>query len=266
MKMVSWNVNGIRALLKKDALLPFIEESKADILCLQETKATTNQVEIDLPDYEEYWCAADKKGYSGTAIFTKKKARSALCGLPETFRNTYRLTDGYGDAMTEGRTLTLEFEKCYINTVYTPNAKDNLTRIPLRQQWDAAYLTFIQSLEKNKPVIFCGDFNVAHTQDDLARPKENEGKKGFTLEERSGFDAIIRAGFVDSFRQLHAGNGHYTWWSYWGDARARNIGWRIDYILLSPRLRTSLKNADIHPQVTGSDHCPIAVELDAPFP
>ncbi len=164
--------------------------------------------------------------------------------------------------MIEGRTLTLEFEKFYINTVYTPNAKDDLSRIPLRQQWDAAYLAFIRSLEKKKPVIFSGDFNVAHTPNDLARPKENEGKKGFTREERSGFDAIIEAGFIDSFRQFHDGNGYYTWWSHWGGARARNVGWRIDYILVSPHLQKALKSATIYPQVIGSDHCPVGIELE----
>jgi exodeoxyribonuclease-3 len=262
MKIVSWNVNGIRAVLKKDALLPFIEAFQPDILCLQETKASKDQVEIDLPQYEEYWYSADKKGYSGTAIFTKTKPKSVLYGLPEAFKNTYLLTDKYGDSLIEGRVLTLEFEAFYINTVYTPNAKDDLARIPLRQQWDPAYLAFIRSLEKKKPVIFCGDFNVAHTEDDLARPKENEGKKGFTQEERRGFDAIIKAGFIDSFRNFHSGNGYYTWWSHWGAARARNVGWRIDYILISPQLKKALKSASIYPQVIGSDHCPIAIELN----
>jgi exodeoxyribonuclease-3 len=262
MKIVSWNVNGIRAVLKKDILLPFIEELQPDILCLQETKANKDQVEIDLPQYEEYWYSADKKGYSGTAIFTKKKAKSVLYGLPEAFKNRYTLSDTYGDALTEGRVLTLEFETFYINTVYTPNAKDDLTRIPLRQQWDPAYLAFIQSLEKKKPVIFCGDFNVAHTPDDLARPKENEGKKGFTKEERTGFDAIVRAGFIDSFRQFHTGNGFYTWWSHWGNARANNVGWRIDYILVSPQFGKTLISGSIYPEVIGSDHCPVGIELD----
>lgn len=262
MKIVSWNVNGIRAVLKKDALLPFIEKIQPDILCLQETKANKEQVEIDLPQYEEYWYSADRKGYSGTAIFTKTKPQTVIYGLPEAIEDAYRLNDTYGDALIEGRTLTLKFETFYVNTVYTPNAKDDLTRIPLRQQWDLAYLAFIQSLEKKKPIIFCGDFNVAHTPDDLARPKENEGKKGFTQEERDGFDAIIKAGFIDSFRRFYTGSGHYTWWSHWGDARARNIGWRIDYILLSSRLQQALKSASIYPQVVGSDHCPVAVEID----
>ncbi len=261
MKIISWNVNGIRAVLKKDVLLPFIEKFQPDILCLQETKASIDQVEIDLPDYEEYWYSADKKGYSGTAIFSKKKAKSVLYALPEVFKEKYKLTDKYGDSLTEGRVLTLEFEKFYISTVYTPNAKDDLSRIPLRQHWDPGYLAFIQSLEKKKPVIFCGDFNVAHTPDDLARPKENEGKKGFTTEERGGFDAIIKAGFIDSFRQFHKGNGYYTWWSHWGNARTNNVGWRIDYILVSSQLKKKLKSANIYPQVIGSDHCPIALEV-----
>ncbi len=261
MKIVSWNVNGIRAVLKKDVLIPFIEAFQPDILCLQETKASKDQVELDLPQYEEYWYSADKKGYSGTAIFTKTKAQSVLYGLPKGFNDKYLLTDRYGDTLTEGRVLTLEFEAFYINTVYTPNAKDDLTRIPMRQQWDPAYLAFIKTLEQKKPVIFCGDFNVAHMPDDLARPKENEGKKGFTKEERSGFDAIVKAGFVDSFRQFHAGNGYYTWWSHWGNARANNVGWRIDYILVSPQLQGALKSASIYPQVVGSDHCPVTIEL-----
>lgn len=262
MKIISWNVNGIRAVLKKDALLPFTAEFRPDVLCLQETKVGKDQVEIDLPQYEEYWYSADKKGYSGTAIFTKTKAQSVFYGFPEGFRNTYLLRDSYGDVLVEGRMLTLEFEQFYVNTVYTPNVKDDLTRISLRQQWDLAYLAFIQSLEKKKPVIFCGDFNVAHTPNDLARPKENETKKGFTQEERNGFDAIIQAGFIDSFRQFHTGNGHYTWWSHWGNARARNVGWRIDYILISPRLVRALGSANIYPQVVGSDHCPISIEVD----
>ena len=262
MNIISWNVNGIRAVLKKGALMPFIESYRPDILCLQETKASKGQVETDLPGYEEYWCSADKKGYAGTAIFTKSAPMSVLYGLPERFSAGHSLADKYGDALREGRTLTLEFERFYVNTVYTPNAKDDLTRIPLRQKWDAAYLAFIKSLEEKKPVVFCGDFNVAHTPDDLARPKENEGKKGFTKEERAGFDEVISAGFIDSFRRFHTGNGHYTWWSHWGDARARNVGWRIDYILVSPQLRNVLKSASIYPLIAGSDHCPVAVGLD----
>ena len=262
MKIASWNVNGIRAALKKGALQSFISDFRPDILCLQETKAAQGQAEIDFPRYEEYWHSAEKKGYSGTAIFTKHTPLSVHYGLPQALQKKLNLTDCYGDALAEGRTLTLEFERCFINTVYTPNAKDDLTRLTLRQEWDQAYLSFIRSLEKKKPVIFCGDFNVAHTEEDLARPKENEGKKGFTKEERKGFDAYIKAGFVDSFRRFHRGNGHYSWWSHWGAARARNIGWRIDYILLSPKLRTALSAARIHPQVFGSDHCPVSVLLD----
>jgi exodeoxyribonuclease-3 len=263
MTIASWNVNGIRAVVKKGALASFIQAVRPDILFLQETKARKDQVEADFPSYEEYWYSAEKKGYSGTAIFTKATPLSAIYGLPEAFRKTYSLADRYGDAFLEGRTLTLEFADFYVNTVYTPNAKDDLTRIPLRTHWDKVYLAFIRSLEKKKPVIFGGDFNVAHTPDDLARPKENEGKKGFTKEERAGFDAIVKAGFVDTFRQFHKGNGHYTWWSHWGNARANNVGWRIDYILVSPKLKKALKNAKIHPDITGSDHCPTSVELSA---
>lgn len=262
MVIASWNVNGLRAVLKKDAFRPFLTACKPDIVCLQETKALKDQVEIDLPEYEEYWFSAEKKGYAGTAIFSKISPLSAIYGLPPEVAEKYDLADTYGSALLEGRTLTLEFEQFYVNTVYTPNVKDDLSRLPLRMAWDRAYLAFLRSLEKKKPMIFCGDLNVAHTLDDLARPKENEGKKGFTEEERSGFDALVKAGFLDSFRQFHTGPGHYTWWSPWGNARANNVGWRIDYILLSHTLKRALEGARIHPQVAGSDHCPVSISLD----
>jgi exodeoxyribonuclease III len=178
----------------------------------------------------------------------------------------YNLTDSYGDTTTEGRVITLEFEHFYVSTVYTPNAKDDLSRIPMRQAWDPAFLDYMVELEADKPVIFCGDFNVAHTPLDLARPKENEGKKGFTSEERSGFDAMGGHGFIDTFRHLHRGEGgHYSWWSAWGGARERNVGWRIDYVMLSPQLLPTLQHARIHGDVYGSDHCPVSVELTLPF-
>lgn len=264
MKIVSWNVNGIRAVHKKGLFAPFVEQLRPDIICLQETKAIQGQAEIDLAGYEEYWNSADKKGYSGTAIFTKIKPLAVINGLPEKIAEKYGLKpDSYGDPRTEGRVIAAEFEDFYLVTVYTPNAKDDLTRIPLRhEQWDPAFLAYCVELDKKKPVIFCGDLNVAHTPDDLARPKENEGLKGFTHEEREGFDAMVAAGFIDSFRLFHRGNGHYTWWSHFANARARNVGWRIDYILVSKKLENKVKAASTHPDILGSDHCPVSIELD----
>lgn len=261
MKLYSWNVNGIRAVLKKGDFQRFIEKHNPDILCLQETKANKEQVEIDLPEYEEYWYSAEKKGYSGTAIFTKHPPLDVMYGIPEDIVKQYELADGYGDTTKEGRVVTLEFEPFFVSTVYTPNAKDDLSRIPMRQHWDPAYLAFMKRLEAVKPVIYCGDFNVAHTEDDLARPKENEGHKGFTNEERGGFEAMVRAGFMDTFRMFTKGNGHYSWWSAWGGARERNVGWRIDYIMVSKVLADTVLNAKIHSDVYGSDHCPVSIEL-----
>lgn len=261
MKIFSWNVNGIRAVIKKDCLQPFLDKYDPDILCLQETKANHDQVDIDFPEYDEYWNSAERKGYSGTAIFTKIAPENVILGLPEKIKKKSALEDSYGDTTKEGRVLTLEFPDYYVSTVYTPNAKEDLSRIPMRQAWDPAYLEYMVSLEKKKPVIFCGDFNVAHTPDDLARPKENEGNKGFTKEERAGLDAMVDAGFVDSFRTFHQGNGFYTWWSHWGGARDRNVGWRIDYVMISPSLVPVLKKAEIHPEVMGSDHCPVSIEV-----
>lgn len=261
MKIYSWNVNGIRAVHKKGLLEPFIKQHAPDVLCLQETKAKEEQSAVDLPEYEEYWHSADRAGYSGTAIFTKIEPIQAIYGLPDNITKKYQLTDDYGDTTKEGRVLTLEFDNYFVNTVYTPNAKDDLSRIPMRLEWDPAYLAFIKSLESEKPVIFCGDFNVAHTEDDLARPKENRGKKGFTDEERSGIDAMLEANFIDTFREFHQGNGYYTWWSHWGQARDRNVGWRIDYVMISEALKPLLKKANIHPDVLGSDHCPVSIEL-----
>lgn len=261
MKIYSWNVNGIRAVIKKGDFQRFIAEHDPDILCLQETKAMREQVEIDLPQYDEYWNSAEKKGYSGTSIFSKHAPLEVIEGIPERIAKQYSLADTYGDTTKEGRVVTLEFEPFYISTVYTPNAKDDLSRIPMRQNWDPAYLSFMKELQAVKPVIFCGDLNVAHTEDDLARPKENEGKKGFTLEEREGFDAILKAGFLDTFRMFTKGNGHYSWWSAWGGARERNVGWRIDYVLASEELRDVIRKAQIHAEVYGSDHCPVSIEL-----
>ncbi len=266
MTIYSWNVNGIRAVEKKDQFAPFLKKYQPDILCIQETKAQEDQVadvfSEKYPEYEQFWHSAQRKGYSGTAIFTKISPISVLYGIPEDIQEKYDLDDVYGDTTKEGRVLTLEFEHYFVSTVYTPNAKDDLSRIAMREHWDPAYLEYMQRLDRKKPVIFCGDFNVAHTELDLARPKENEGNKGFTKEERAGFDAFIRAGFVDTLRALHPDTpGLYTWWSLRSAARERNVGWRIDYILISPVLKDVLKSARIHPQVLGSDHCPISVDL-----
>jgi len=262
-KIFSWNVNGIRAVLRKDALLPFIEAEQPDILCIQETKAHQTDVDLDLPGYEQFWNSAEKKGYSSTAIFSKIKPLSVVNGLPADIIVQYDMADDYGDPNKEGRVITAEFDKFYVVTVYTPNAKDDLSRVPLRyKHWDPAFLKYCQQLEKKKPVVFCGDLNVAHTEDDLARPKPNVGKKGFTAEEREGFQNFVDAGFVDTFRLFHQGNGFYTWWSHFGGARANNVGWRIDYFLVSNSIKSKVKKADIHPAVMGSDHCPISVTLD----
>lgn len=263
MRIISWNVNGIRAVVKKGLFVPFIEKYKPDILCLQETKAEKGQAVIDLPEYEEYWNSATKKGYSGTAIFTKIKPVAVFNGLPEKICKKYGMVaDSYGDPATEGRVMAAEFKDFYVVTVYTPNAKDDLSRIPLRhKQWDPAFLAYCKDLEKKKPVIFCGDLNVAHTEDDLARPRENVGLKGFTKEEREGFQKFVDAGFIDTFRIFHKGNGFYTWWSHFANARARNVGWRIDYVLVSPGLKGKVTKAEIYPEVLGSDHCPVGIEI-----
>lgn len=260
----SWNINGVRAVTRKNAFVPFVNKHKPDILCLQETKAKQGQSEVDLPDYMEYWNSAERPGYSGTAIFTKHKPLSVTSGLPEHIAKKFGLiADGYGDPNKEGRVIAAEFDKFYVVTVYTPNAKNDLSRIPLRHKhWDPAFLAYCKELEKKKGVIFCGDLNVAHTEDDLARPKENRGKKGFTDEEREGFQKFIDAGFVDTLRMFHNGNGHYTWWTHWANARARNVGWRIDYVLVSQALKSTVMKAAIHADVMGSDHCPVNIQLE----
>ncbi|HVV14801.1 MAG TPA: exodeoxyribonuclease III [Candidatus Paceibacterota bacterium] len=264
MKIISWNVNGIRAVHNKGLFAPFIAKYKPDILCLQETKAEQGQAEVDLSGYEEYWNSSQgKKGYSGTAIFTKEKPLTVALGLPEHITAKYKLEDKYGDPNKEGRVIAAEFKDFWVVTVYTPNAKPDLSRLALRhKQWDPAFLAYIKELEKEKPVIFCGDLNVAHTEDDLANPKANRGEHGFTDEEREGIDAILKAGYIDSFRHFTPqGKGFYTWWSHWSHARARNIGWRIDYLFISKKLLPRLKKAEILPEVMGSDHCPISIEM-----
>jgi exodeoxyribonuclease III len=264
MKIYSWNVNGIRAVVKKDAFVPFIQSEQPDILCIQETKAEQGQAVIDIPEYIEYWNSSqNKKGYSGTAIFTKVKPIAVINDIPEEFAKAAGLeADNYGSSNHEGRVIAAEFDKFYVVTAYTPNAKDDLTRIPLRQKWDAAMIAYCADLQKKKPVVYCGDMNVAHTEDDLANPKPNVGKKGFTAEERHGFDNWLAAGLVDTFRMFKQGNGYYTWWSHFANSRARNVGWRIDYFLVSEGLKDKDKTADIHPAVMGSDHCPVSITLD----
>mgnify|MGYP001103001955 CR=1 FL=1 len=250
MRLVSWNVNGIRSVLRKD-FLPWLDREDPDILCLQETKARPEQVaEVAWPErYERFWNSAEKPGYSGTAIFTKTPPLSVTYGI------------GIEEHDREGRVITAEFERFYLVNVYVPNSKRELTRLPYRQAWDRDFLAYLKGLEKTKPVVWCGDLNVAHTPIDLARPKGNEKNHGFTPEERAGFDAFVAAGFIDTFREFVKEGGHYTWWSPMGGARARNIGWRIDYFLISPGLRPSLQSAKIHPEILGSDHCPISIEL-----
>ena len=263
MKIYSWNVNGIRAVIRKGEFTKFIDKHQPDILCLQETKAQQGQAEIDLTGYEEYWNSAAKAGYSGTAIFTKIKPLKVENGFPKDFVDRFKLHgDTYGDPNAEGRVITAEFDRFFVVGVYTINVKDDLSRLAIREVWDKAFIAWCQELEKKKPVIFCGDLNVAHTEDDLARPKENVGKRGFTNEERAGFQALIDHGFVDTFRLFTKGNGHYTWWTHWANARARNVGWRIDYFLVSSALRGKVKSARIHADQMGSDHCPISLSIE----
>ena len=264
MKIYSWNVNGIRAVVKKGAFQEFMAKHNPDILCLQETKAEQGQAEVDLAGYEEYWNSSqNKKGYSGTAIFTKTKPIAIINDIPDEFIKSSGLAaDNYGEANQEGRVIAAEFEDYYVVTAYTPNAKDGLARIDLRQQWEQAMIAYCADLQKKKPVIYCGDMNVAHTEDDLANPKPNIGKKGFSNEERAGFDDWLAQGFVDTLRIFKQGNGFYTWWSHFANARARNVGWRIDYFLVSEVLKDKIKAAEIHPEQMGSDHCPISIVLE----
>lgn len=263
MKIYSWNVNGIRAVIRKGTFQDFMAKHQPDILCLQETKAEQGQAVIDLEEYEEYWnSSSTKKGYSGTAIFSKHKPIAIVNDIPEKFVKSGGLAaDKYGDSLNEGRVIAAEFDNFFVVTAYTPNAKDDLTRIPLREKWDAAMIAYCAELQKTKPVIYCGDMNVAHTEDDLANPKPNIGKKGFTAEERKGFDDWLAAGFVDTFRLFTTGNGYYTWWSHFANSRERNVGWRIDYFLVSEKLTNALVTAQIHAEVMGSDHCPVSIEL-----
>ncbi len=259
MRIFSWNVNGLRAVINKGAFRDFIEAQAPDILCLQETKAKQGQAEIDLPEYEELWNPAERPGYSGTAILTKLAPLSVQNVLP-----TQRvLVDQFGDPLAEGRVLIAEFAHFFLVNVYTPNSKRSLERLKLRHDlWDPEFLQFLKHLEQTKPVVVCGDFNAAHTEIDLARPEQNHHNAGFTDEERCGIDNLIKSDFVDTFRILHPTDRRYTWWSHWGKAREHNVGWRIDYFFISQRLLPHLKNAEIYENITGSDHCPISIDLE----
>ena len=262
MKIFSWNVNGLRAVLNKGALQSFIRDYKPDILCLQETKAKRGQAEVDFDEYEEIWNSADRAGYSGTAIFTKIKPLSVRYGFPPDQESMPGWEDGYGDARREGRVLTAEFDDFYLVDVYVPNEKDDLGRLKYREQvWDKALLEYLKVLDTVKPVIICGDFNVAHEEIDLARPAQNEGHAGFTEEGRQGMTNYLSNGFVDTWRFLHPDEQKFSWWSYRGGARGRNVGWRIDYFLASERLSERIAAAEIYDEVMGSDHCPIMLEL-----
>ncbi len=263
MKLYSWNVNGIRAVVNKGCFEPFLRRHRPDILCLQETKAERGQLQIELPGYHEHWHSARKKGYSGTAILSRQKPLRLIDGFPKSFARKFCFADELQrDAADEGRLITAEFERFFVVTVYTPNAKDDLSRLQLRfRHWDPAFLAYCRQLERRKPVIFCGDLNVAHTELDLANPKPNRGKKGFTDEERKGFQNFLDAGFIDTFRLFKRGNGHYTWWSQFTNARERNVGWRIDYFVVSAALRPAVQRSQIHADVLGSDHCPVSITL-----
>ena len=262
-KIYSWNVNGIRAVTNKGLFKPFVDAEQPDILCLQETKAKQEQAVVDMPGYNEFWYSAEKPGYSGTAIFSKHEPVQVVNGLPRSIIEQYKVQgDAYGDPNREGRVIAAEYEQFWVVTVYTPNAKDGLGRLELRHKhWDPAFLAYCKQLETSKPVIFCGDLNVAHTELDLANPKANRGKKGFTDEERAGFQGFLDAGFVDTLRLFKQGNGYYTWWTHFANARTRNVGWRIDYVLVSSALKKHVTSAEIHPQIMGSDHCPVSVTI-----
>lgn len=248
MKLISWNVNGIRACLQK-GFMDFFEEIDADIFCLQETKLQEGQHDLELPGYYQYWHYAEKKGYSGTALFTKQKPLAVTYGI------------GVEEHDHEGRVITAEFEEYYVVTVYTPNSQRELARLDYRMKWEQDFLAYINGLATKKGVIFCGDLNVAHEEIDLKNPKTNHKNAGFTDEERACFTKVLENGFVDSFRYFYPNQTDaYSWWSYMANARAKNVGWRIDYFVVSESLKERMVDSKIHPQVMGSDHCPI--ELD----
>ena len=250
MKIVSWNVNGIGACLKKD-FMTFFQNIDADIFCIQETKASIDQVDLITPGYSQYWNSAEKKGYSGTLVLSKEPALNEIYDL------------GISKHDDEGRVITLEYQDFYLVNVYTPNSKRDLSRLEYRQnEWDVDFLSYVNELQVDKPVIFCGDLNVAHKEIDLKNPKSNTRNAGFTEEERIGFDNIVSNDFIDTFRFFNSEGDNYTWWSYMRRARERNIGWRIDYFCISKSLRENLSNAFIYSDIMGSDHCPIAIDID----
>lgn len=250
MKLISWNVNGIRACLQK-GFLDFFHEIDADIFCLQETKLQAGQHNLELPGYHQYWNYAEKKGYSGTAIFTKEHPLSVALGI------------GKEEHDKEGRVITLEYEDFYFVTVYTPNSGEGLKRLDYRMSWDEGFLVYVKELESKKPVIMCGDFNVAHKEIDLKNPKTNRKNAGFTDEERATFTKLLDAGFLDTFRYFYPDlEGAYSWWSYRFQARAKNAGWRIDYFLTSACLEDKLRDSKIHSDVMGSDHCPVELDIE----
>ena len=249
MKFISWNVNGLRACMGK-GFQDFFDSVNADFFCLQETKLQAGQIEMDLPGYEQFWNYAEKKGYSGTAIFAKQAPLSVTCGV------------GVPELDTEGRLITLEYPDFYLVTCYTPNAQRGLTRIDHRLAWDEAFRNYLCTLDKTKPVIACGDLNVAHTEIDLKNPTSNRGNAGFSDEERESFTKLLDAGFTDSFRHRNPGvTGAYTWWSYMFNARANNAGWRSDYFLVSDRLAEKITATPIYSDILGSDHCPVGLEI-----
>lgn len=253
MKLVSWNVNGLRACLGK-GFMDYFAASEADVFCLQETKLQEGQVELELPGYEQYWNYAEKKGYSGTAIFTRQEPLSVRYGV------------GVEELDHEGRLITLEFSQCFVVTCYTPNAQDGLKRIDHRMAWDDAFRQYLQELDREKPVLACGDLNVAHNEIDLKNPGPNRGNAGFSDQERGKFSELLAAGFTDSFRYLYPdATGCYSWWSYRFNARKNNAGWRIDYWLLSDRLREQVEEATIETEIFGSDHCPVTLTLQMPL-
>lgn len=249
MKLISWNVNGLRAALDKGFLESF-HALDAEVFCLQETKVQPGQVTLDLPGYHQYWNYAEKKGYSGTAIFTRQPALSVRYGM------------GVEEHDREGRMITLDMGDFYLLTVYTPNAQRELTRLPYRMAWEDAFLAYLKGLEKDKPVVFCGDLNVAHEEIDLKNPKSNQQNAGFTREERDKMTALLDAGFIDTFRYFYPEQtGAYSWWSYMFHAREKNAGWRIDYWIVSQALQGRLRGAAIHPEIFGSDHCPVELTM-----
>ncbi len=249
MKLISWNVNGLRACVQK-GFLDFFKEADADIFCLQETKLQENQISLDLPGYFQYWNYAQKKGYSGTAIFSKIEPIHVFYGI------------GIDEMDDEGRVITLEFEEFYLITCYTPNSQRELARLPYRLQWEEAFAQYLSKLDSQKPVVLCGDLNVAHKEIDLKNPSSNRQSAGFTDEERTAFGKLLDRGFTDTFRYLYPDlAGAYSWWSYMFQARKNNAGWRIDYFIVSNRLQDRICEASIHSQVFGSDHCPVSVEI-----